>query len=142
MDIIITKNISIADYKRLIKSADWKELSEKQIKKALENSMCVVIAKEKNKVVGMARLIGDYGTHGLIADVVVLPNYQNKQIGSQLVLKIKDYVFDFLGEDEQFLIELCPAYGKRNFYQRLGFKYKPTNMDGMYLWIKKGKENE
>lgn len=142
MDIIITNIIQIADYKNLIRSAGWRELSEKQIKQALENSMCVVVAKENNKVIGMARLIGDYGTHGLITDVVVLPNYQNRQIGSQLVLKIKDYVFDFLEEDEQFLIELCPVYGKRNFYQRLGFKYKPTNIDGMYLWIKKGKENE
>ncbi len=142
MDIIITNIIQIADYKNLIRSAGWRELSEKQIKQALENSMCVVVAKENNKVIGMARLIGDYGTHGLITDVVVLPDYQNRQIGSQLVLKIKDYVFDFLEEDEQFLIELCPVYGKRNFYQRLGFKYKPTNMDGMYLWIKKGKENE
>ena len=101
--------------------------------------MCVVVARDKNKIIGMARLIGDYGTHGLIVDVVVLPNYQNKGIGSKLVLKIKDFVYDFLDYNEQFLIELCPAYGKRNFYQNLGFKYKPENMDGMYLWIERNK---
>lgn len=42
-----------------------------------------------------------------------------------------------LEDNEQILIELCPAYGKRKFYLDCGFKYKPENMDGMYLWIKK-----
>ena len=134
-DLEILKDILIRDFDEF-----W---SFNTLKEELEcTNSYYIVAKENNKVIGMARLIGDYGTHGLITDVVVLPNYQNRQIGSQLVLKIKDYVFDFLEEDEQFLIELCPVYGKRNFYQRLGFKYKPTNIDGMYLWIKKGKENE
>lgn len=62
MDIIITKDISIADYKQLVKSAGWKELSDKQIKNAIQNSMCVVVAKDNDKIIGMARLIGDYGT--------------------------------------------------------------------------------
>ena len=139
MDIIISKDLNITDYKNLIKSAGWKELNDKQIKKAIKNSMCVVIAKDGEKIIGMTRLIGDYGTHGLIADVVVLPNYQNKGIGTKMVLEIKKYVYDFLDTDEKFLIELCPVAGKRNFYQRLGFKYKPENMDGMYLWIERTK---
>ena len=139
MDIIISKDLNIKDYKNLITSVGWKELNDKQLKKAIANSMCVVVARDKNKIIGMARLIGDYGTHGLIVDVVVLPNYQNKGIGSKLVLKIKDFVYDFLDYNEQFLIKLCPAYGKRNFYQNLGFKYKPENMDGMYLWIERNK---
>ncbi len=87
----------------------------------------------------MTRLIGDYGTHGLIVDVVVLPNYQNKGIGSRMILEIKKYIYDSLDNNEKFLIELCPTTGKRNFYQRLGFKYKPENMDGMYLWIERMK---
>ncbi len=50
MDIIISKDLNITDYKNLIKSAGWKELNDKQIKKAIENSMCVVFAKDDEKL--------------------------------------------------------------------------------------------
>lgn len=137
MNLNFVNEITVEDYKKLLKSADWKVLSDKQHQKALDNSMFLSVAKVDEKVVGIARLVGDYGTHGLIADVVVLPEYRGKKIGRQLIENIVKYVTDFLDEDEQFLIELLPENGKRNFYLNCGFKYKPENLDGMYLWIKK-----
>lgn len=137
MNLNFVNEITVEDYKKLLKSADWKVLSDKQHQKALDNSMFLSVAKVDEKVVGIARLVGDYGTHGLIADVVVLPEYRGKKIGRQLIGNIVKYVTDFLDEDEQFLIELLPENGKRNFYLNCGFKYKPENLDGMYLWIKK-----
>ena len=137
MNLSFVNKIDVEDYKRLIKSAGWKILSDKQHKKALEYSMFLSVAKVGEEVVGIARLVGDYGTHGLIADVVVLPEYQGKKIGRQLINNIIKHVSDFLEEGEQFLIELLPENGKRNFYLNCGFKYKPENMDGMYLWVKK-----
>lgn len=135
--LIYDNNIDITDYKNLIKSADWKILSDKQLRNALDNSMYISVAKVNNKVVGMARLVGDYGTHGLLVDVVVLPQFQKQGIGKQIIKNILDNVYNSLDENEQFLIELLPANGKRDFYLKCGFKYKPENMDGMYLWIKK-----
>ena len=40
MDIIITKELNIKDYKNLIKLAGWKELNDKQLKK-LFLTLCV-----------------------------------------------------------------------------------------------------
>lgn len=137
MNLSFVNKINVEDYKRLIKSAGWKILSDKQHQKALEHSMFLSVAKVGEEVVGIARLVGDYGTHGLIADVVVLPEYQGKKIGRQLINNIIKHVSDFLEEGEQFLIELLPENSKRNFYLNCGFKYKPENLDGMYLWINK-----
>lgn len=137
MNLSFVNKINVEDYKKLIKSAGWKILSDKQHQKALDHSMFLSVAKVGEEVVGIARLVGDYGTHGLIVDVVVLPEYQGKKIGRQLINNIIKHVSDFLEEGEQFLIELLPENGKRNFYLNCGFKYKPENMDGMYLWIKK-----
>lgn len=137
MKIDIVDNISLADYKILLESAGWKLLSDKQHQKALDNSMYLSTAIIDNKVVGFARLVGDNSTHGLLCDVVVLPDYQRKGIGKMLTSSIKEKVYNNLEENEQFLIELLPAAGKRDFYIACGFKYKPENMDGMYLWVKK-----
>lgn len=131
------KEVDVNEYIKLLKSADWKILSISQHQKALDNSMIVSVSYDDDKVVGIARLVGDYSTHGLICDVVVLPEYQGKGIGKRMVINIIDEVKNNLNEGEQFLIELLPASGKRDFYIKCGFKYKPENMDGMYLWIKK-----
>ncbi len=140
MEYELVDDLSLEDYKKLLASASWKVLSDYQHQKALENSMYLSVVKVNQEVVGMARLIGDYGTHGLLADVVVLPPYQGKGLGRALVSSIQEKVYRDLKPHEQFLIELLPAYGKREFYQKCGFRYKPENMDGMYLWIKKEEE--
>lgn len=137
MDLYFENEINLEDYKELLKSANWKVLSDNQHQKALDNSMFISVAKIGDKAVGIARLVGDYGTHGMLCDVVVLPEYQRKKIGRQLIQNIINYISNFLEDEEQFLIELLPEYGKRNFYLNCGFKYKPENMDGMYLWVKK-----
>ena len=133
----IVDTISLEDYKKLIESAGWKILSDEQHQSAIDHSMYISAAKVDNKIVGMARLVGDYATHGLLSDVVVLKEYQHQGIGRELVSSIPKKVYDNLKNHEQFLIELLPVYGKREFYQHCGFKYKPENMDGMYLWVKK-----
>lgn len=129
--------ISLDDYKKLIKSAGWKILSDKQHQGSLNNSIIVKAGKINNKVIGMARLVGDNYVHGLLCDVVVLDEYRGNGYGSKLVCSIINDVRHNLDENEEFLIELCPTMGKREFYKHCGFKYKPENMDGMYLWIKK-----
>lgn len=135
--IVYDNKIDLENYKNLLKSANWKVLSDKQLQKALDNSMYINIAKVNNNVIGMARLVGDYSTHGLLVDVVVLPSYQKQGIGRQIIENLLEEVYNSLDLEEQFLIELLPANGKRNFYLNCGFKYKPENMDGMYLWLKK-----
>lgn len=138
MKIINNKNILVSDYIRLIESAGWKVLSNDQHERSLSNSMIVMTACDCSEVVGIARLVGDNATHGLICDVVVLPEYRGMGIGKKLVVGIVDEVYKNLDDGEQFLIELLPENGKRDFYIKCGFKYKPEAMDGMYLWVKKG----
>lgn len=132
------KKVDVNEYIKLLKSAGWKVLSTSQHQKALDNSMIVVVAYDEDKVIGLARIVGDSSTHGLLCDVVVLPEYQGKGIGKRILNNLILEVKNNLNKDEEFLIELLPANGKRDFYIKCGFKYKPENMDGMYLWIKEG----
>ena len=137
MNLKYLDTIELEDYKQLLISAEWKVLSDKQLSNALKNTMFISCCVDNEKVVGVARIVGDYSVHGVLCDVVVLKEYRHLGIGRKLVNNIKDKVYEMLEENEQFLIELLPAYGKREFYLGCGFKYKPEYMDGMYLWIKK-----
>lgn len=137
MNITISNNLLSSEYLEFINSVGWKNLKIEQVEKGLNNSMFKFKAVMNDQTVGMARLIGDFGCHGMLTDVVVHPNYQGKGIGERLVTKIIESINNMLKPGDKFLIELLPSAGKREFYIKLGFKYKPENMDGMYLWFEK-----
>ena len=136
MNLTYKDKISVADYKNLLIDCGWKILGDKQLQKSLDNSMVVISAYDSNLAVGMARLVGDFSTHGLLVDVMVLKEHRHLGVGRTLISMIINNIKASLDDGEEFLVELLPASGKREFYQKCGFKYKPEDMDGMYLWIK------
>lgn len=136
MNLTYKDKISVADYKNLLIDCGWKILGDKQLQKSLDNSMVVISAYDSNLAVGMARLVGDFSTHGLLVDVMVLKEYRHLGVGRTLISMIINNIKASLDDGEEFLVELLPASGKREFYQKCVFKYKPEDMDGMYLWIK------
>ena len=136
MNLTYKDKISVADYKNLLIDCGWKILGDKQLQKSLDNSMVVISAYDSNLAVGMARLVGDFSTHGLLVDVMVLKEYRHLGVGRTLISMIINNIKASLDDGEEFLVELLPASGRREFYQKCGFKYKPEDMDGMYLWIK------
>lgn len=128
--------ITAKDFIDLHEAAGWKILSEKEIKRSLKNSMFVVGVKEGNKIIGMARIVGDFATHGLLCDVIVHPNYQNKGVGKAMVKHIMARAQEFANKHDQFIVELLPTTGKAGFYEKCGFKYLPDKMEGCYKWFK------
>lgn len=130
-------DISVSDFQALHIAEGWKYLDNALVKKSLDNSMFKITAIEDGKAVGIARIIGDYATHGLLSDVIVHPDYQGKGIGKAMITTLLDSLQQFVddGRDE-FLLEALPTNGKEGFYVKCGFKYKPENMAGVYLWLK------
>lgn len=133
-------NISLEDFKILHYLAGWKLLDDNIIQKSLDNSMLKISMIIDNKCIGIARIVGDYFSHGLLCDVIVHNDYQGKGYGTlmlnELFSKLQEYV-DM--NCDEFLLELLPSAGKENFYVKLGMKYKPENFIGMYKWFKNKK---
>ena len=136
-EIKLQNDLKASEYLELVSSIGWKNPTEEQVRTAIDKSMYVVKAIINDKTVAMGRLVGDFGCHAMLTDIIVHPDYQGKGIGIKIVLNIKDYLDNYIKKGERFLVELCPTTGKRDFYIKCGFKYKPENMDGMYLWIEK-----
>ena len=136
MKIILKDNVSVKDYQEIHLDAGWKMLSDEQVEKALKNSMVVVGIEVDGKVVGMGRLVGDYAIKGLLCDIIVKKEYQQKGIGKMIVNEIVRKTKEII-KDNLFMIEVLPTTNNRDFYIKLGFKYKPENMDGVYMWFNK-----
>lgn len=115
----------------------WKEISIKQLKKGLNNTMFKISIKDNGKIIACGRLIGDYSCKGLLSDIIVHPDYQKQGLGKVIVKTLLDMVNNSLEKGELFQIEATPTYGNKEFYVKCGMKYKPENQDGVYIWLKK-----
>lgn len=115
----------------------WKKLDPKQAETGLNHSVFLNVAWDAEKPVGMGRIIGDGGYMYLIADVMVLPEYQGRGIGRQLLENMNAWL-DNLGKDGLcIMVNLMATLGKEEFYQKSGYEVRPNESmgAGMVRWI-------
>ena len=74
----------------LYQAADWMHptFTPEQIEKILKQSFCFVIAEHNGHAIGMGRVISDGVSDGYLQDIVVLPEWRNKGIGTRIVKKL------------------------------------------------------
>lgn len=92
-----------------------------QVRLAMENSAFRVSVFYNDKIVAMARMIGDMGLCYYIKDVVVHPDYQKKGIGRLLINELLDFIKSNGISGTQIFVELCAMPDKIPFYEKFGF---------------------
>lgn len=93
-----------------------------QTRFAMQNTLFRVSVYDGERVIAMARLIGDLGLCCYIKDVVVRPEYQKTGLGKLLVNEIKQFVKSKGVKGTSVFIELCARPNKEGFYKKLGFE--------------------
>ena len=96
--------------------------SLEQTKLAIKNTLFRVSVYDKDKVVAMARMIGDMGLNYYIKDVVVRPEYQHRGIGKMLINELMKFVNKNGVSGTDIFVELCAMPDKIPFYKKLGFE--------------------
>ena len=87
--IRIKENVnSVEEFNYLYDAVGWGSYDEKVSKKALNNTYYSVSIYDDNKIIGYGRLIGDGICFMYIHDVMVMPEYQNKKIGTSIMNKL------------------------------------------------------
>lgn len=116
---------TVEEYKKLRLSAEWPMPEDKAIEKAISGSELFVTAREGKDLVGMCRIFGDSGFMFLIADMIVLPEFQGKGIGKRIMEEIISYLKKSYSGYKS--VTLFAAKGKEGFYENLGFKKRVPN---------------
>jgi predicted N-acetyltransferase YhbS len=124
---------SVEEYIHLRQSVGWPCPSNKAIEKSLNNSTYCVCAVEDGRVTGMSRLVGDHSFIYFVADVIVLPEYQNQGIGTALMERIMSYLKGNV--QEYSYITLMSAKGREAFYEKFGFFKRPTGEYGYGMML-------
>lgn len=130
--------IDVQVYLTLRKKVDWIELREEQAQRALENSIKIITVYEGDEPIGMGRIVGDGSVICYIQDLIIIPEYQDKHIGSQLIEKLKAFVDSITMPGTRMMLCLMCAKGREVFYHKHGFIARPTDNlgPGMIQYIR------
>ena len=74
-----------------------------------------------DKIIGNGRIIGDGIYFLYIHDSMVVPKYQNKKIGSQIMNKLLEKTNQIKLENPYVRVYLGASKGKEKFYERFEF---------------------
>jgi len=124
-------SIDIDSYLNLRELVGWEKISKKQAKKSLDNSYCTIACKHNSAIIGMARVMWDGGYTAFIVDVIVNPIWQRKKIGTVMMQKLEQKLYDSLENGDKLMINLYSSKDKHSFYSKLGF----SQGIGFIKWI-------
>ena len=127
---ICENDLSVGEYHELYASVGWVVQPDKQVKKALKNSLLTLKAKMDGEIVGMGRLIGDGSLSFMVKDVAVLPEYQRRGIGKKIMESMITHIKKQIPKGQNVCVELFSGFEKEVFYEQFGFDKKPDGFVG------------
>ena len=137
MKYIVKNTIDAQDFVDIRESIDWNYIKKEQVEKAVSKSMFNVSVFDDDLCVGVGRIVGDGILKGVLTDIMVRKDYQGLGIGKIVVTTLIKNLEDSIKDGDCFQLEATPTNSNRDFYIKCGMKYKPSNQDGTYLWIRK-----
>lgn len=114
-------NKNVDEFNLLYESVGWGANKKEITQKALDNTYYSVSIYDNDSIIGYGRIIGDTICFLYIQDVMVLPEYQNKKIGTMIMKELLKKVDELKKENPNIRVYLGATKGKENFYEKFGF---------------------
>ena len=127
----VIKNAAVSpdDYNELReKSGIGNKKSKENAETAIENSLFITSIYYGDKLIAMARVVGDGAISLVVTDVMVDSSYQKNGLGKILMNEINKYLDENYDEDSYIILLANTPYDK--FYEKFNFKEFP-NKKGM-----------
>ncbi len=134
MDWTVKHNcLTPEQYQTLRDSAGWSRLPAASVDQGLKNELYSITIFDDDRLIGMGRVVGDGAIYFYIQDIVVLPAYQGRGIGTVIMQHVEAYLARYAGANA--FIGLMSAVGASEFYKKFGYQARPEDGPGMYKSI-------
>ena len=135
----ITDSITPEEYMKLREAVGWGLFPLEEAQAGLSNSYiwCLRDNDASGQPIGIGRVIWDHGYVMYIADIIVIPEYQGNGLGRVIMEQVMDFIHEQLKPGYKFMVSLCSAKGKEEFYKKFGFIVRPNDDvgSGMHQWF-------
>lgn len=128
---LIDNILQAEDFVRLRMETGFVEIPMEHARKALQNGLLNVSAIYHGELVGMGRLVGDGAMYWYLQEIIILPQFQRKGIGTMIVEHLVDYAKANSITGKFTTIGGVSAKGKEPFYEKMGFEIIPNGMKKM-----------
>ena len=130
---------TLEEYKEMRRLVNFMVLSDRIAENALNNAFHITSVRDGGRCVGMIRVLSDGSYANFITDVIVIPEYQHRGIGTELMHRTMEYMRSTLCEGEKIALYLMSASGRETFYRQFGFRDRPNEQlgAGMSQWLEK-----
>ena len=139
VNYIITDSIAPEEYMKLREAVGWGLFPLEEAETGLSNSYiwCLRDNEASGRPIGIGRVIWDHGYVMYIADIIVIPEYQGYGLGRVIMEQVMDFIHEQLKPGYKFMVSLCSAKGKDEFYKKFGFVSRPNDDvgPGMHQWF-------
>ena len=127
--VIKNAEVSPDDYNELReKSGIGNRKSKENAETAIENSLFITSIYDGDKLIAMARVVGDGAISLVVTDVMVDSEYQKNGLGRVWMNEINKYLDENYDEDAYIILLANTPYDA--FYEKFHFKQFP-NKKGM-----------
>lgn len=118
MKYIKSKNLNINQVKNLYDANGWKSYANNidRTMRSIEKALFVFSCWDEDKLVGLIRAVGDGETITYVQDILVLPDYHRKGIGTKLLKECMEEYKDCY----QFVLITDDTDKTNNFYKSMG----------------------
>lgn len=128
---LVDNILQAEDFVRLRLQTGFAEIPVEHARKALQNGLLNVSALFHGELVGMGRLVGDGAMYWYLQEIIILPEFQRKGIGTMIVDHLVDYAKANSITGKFTTIGGVSAKGKEPFYEKMGFEIISTGMKKM-----------
>ena len=126
----IEKTPIATEFNMLTESVGWGTRENNIIEEALRNTLYSLCVYDGNNLIGYGRIIGDKTIFLYIQDIMVIPKYQGKQIGTCIMYKLLEQVDRYKKVNPDIRTYLGASKGKEGFYEKFGFISRPNDKLG------------
>jgi len=115
------KDLPCEELQKMFVAVGWSDNSEtppdvlKNFNKPFINSTIVISAWDNEKLVGAVRVLSDKMFRSVIYDLLVLPDYQNKGIGKEMIRRCIEHY-----PDSEWVVYTSNEIS--SYYEKLGFE--------------------
>lgn len=110
---------SVAEYRALRDASGLGAFPEENSRIGLAATLVGVWLRDGERLVGMARIIGDGGCFGQVTDVAVHPDYQGRGLGTRIMARLLEAARETLPAD--LFLSLIGDPGAERLYEKMGF---------------------
>lgn len=119
--------ITADEFNYLTDKVGWGMRETTIVQEALNNTLYSISVYDNDKIIGFGRIIGDKTIFLYIQDVMVIPEYQNKHIGTQIMDKLIKQINIYKQTNPNIRTYLGASKGMEPFYEKFGFISRPND---------------